>query len=267
MIILPEIDPVALRIGPLAVRWYGLMYVAGFAAAWFLGNLRARRAWTPLNQTQFNDLLTWILLGLLLGARLGYVLFYNAGWFLRHPLEIVAFWQGGMSFHGGLIGVACAIILFSRRQGLHPLAVGDFIVPLAPPGLLAGRMGNFINSELWGRPSDMPWAMVFPDPASGGVPRHPSQLYEALLEGAALFVILWLYSGRPRPRGSVSGMFLLLYGLFRFLAEFFRQPDVQLGFVALDWMTMGQILCLPMMLVGAWLIVRAKANAQASTAP
>ncbi|WP_027368301.1 prolipoprotein diacylglyceryl transferase [Desulfocurvibacter africanus] len=267
MIILPEFDPVALRIGPLTIRWYGLMYIAGFAAAWLLGNRRAKLPWAPLNQAQFSDLLTWILAGLLVGARLGYVLFYNAGWFLRHPLDILAFWQGGMSFHGGLIGVACAIFLFSWRHGLHPLAVGDFIVPLAPPGLLAGRIGNFLNAELWGRPSDMPWAMVFPDPAAGGIPRHPSQLYEALLEGLVLFVILWLYSGRPRPRGSVSGMFLLLYGLFRFLAEFFRQPDVQLGFVALDWLTMGQILCLPMMLTGVWLIVRAGVKAQTPTTP
>ncbi len=266
MIILPEFDPVALRIGPLAIRWYGLMYVVGFAAAWFLGNWRAKRPWSPVSQGQFSDLLTWALVGLLLGGRLGYVLFYNLGWFLRHPLDILAFWQGGMSFHGGLIGVACAISLYSWRHGLHPLAVGDFSVPLAAPGLLAGRLGNFINSELWGRPSDVPWAVVFPDPAAGGVPRHPSQLYEALLEGLALFVIVWLYSGKPRPRGAVSGMFLLLYGLFRFLAEFFRQPDVQLGFVALDWMTMGQILCLPMMIVGVWLIARAGARGRTPAA-
>jgi phosphatidylglycerol---prolipoprotein diacylglyceryl transferase len=256
MIVLPDFDPVAIRIGPLAVRWYGLMYVLGFTAAYLLGNRRAASPRTRLSRVQFNDLLLWCLAGLMLGARLGYVLFYNFMYFAQHPLEILAFWQGGMSFHGGLVGVAAAVLLFSRRHRLHPLDTGDFLVPLAPPGLFAGRIGNFLNSELWGRPSDMPWAVVFPDPGSGSVPRHPSQLYEALLEGLVLFLVLWLYSKRSKPRGAVLGLFLLLYGAFRFFVEFFREPDVQLGFVALDWMTMGQILSLPMMLIGSWLLLR-----------
>ncbi len=256
MIILPEFDPVAMRIGSLAVRWYGLMYVFGFTAAWLLGNRRASMPWTKLDRPMFQDLLFWILLGLMLGARLGYALFYNFSYYATRPLEIMAFWQGGMSFHGGLIGVVCAILLFSWRRGLHPLDTGDFIAPLVPPGLFFGRLGNFINSELWGRPSDLPWAMVFPNQASGGLPRHPSQLYEACLEGIVLFSALWLYSRRPRPRGAVGGLFLLLYGSFRFLVEFTRQPDAQLGFVALGWLSMGQVLSLPMIAIGAWLLLR-----------
>jgi phosphatidylglycerol---prolipoprotein diacylglyceryl transferase len=256
MIILPDIDPEAIRIGPLAVRWYGLMYILGFVAAYLLGNRRAAGPVAALNRLQFNDLLVWCLFGLMLGARLGYVFFYNFGYFAQRPMEILAFWQGGMSFHGGLLGVACAVLLFSWRRRLHPLDTGDFLVPLAPPGLFAGRIGNFLNSELWGRPSDLPWAVVFPDAASGDVPRHPSQLYEALLEGVILFIILWIYSGKPRPRGSVLGLFLLLYGAFRFVVEFFREPDLHLGFVVLDWMTMGQVLSLPMMLIGGWLMLR-----------
>lgn len=260
MIILPEFDPVALRIGPLAVRWYGLMYVFGFAAAWWLGNRRAARPWTQLDEAGFQDLLFWVLLGLMLGARLGYALFYNFGYYMAHPGEILAFWQGGMSFHGGLLGGLCAIVLYSWRRGQHPLDVGDFMAPLVPPGLFFGRLGNFLNAELWGRPSDLPWAMVFPDPAAGGLPRHPSQLYEAFLEGIVLFAALWLYSRSPRPRGAVGGLFLLLYGCFRFLVEFTRQPDAHLGFVALDWLSMGQVLSLPMIAVGAWLLLRAGGN-------
>jgi len=260
MIVHPHMDPVAIRIGPLAVRWYGIMYILGFLAAYLLGNSRADKPWSPLTRPRFHDLLFWCLLGLMLGARLGYVLFYNFSYFIRHPLEILAFWQGGMSFHGGLVGVACAVILFSWRSGLHPLAAGDFLAPLAPPGLFVGRLANFINSELWGRPSDLPWAVVFPDPESGGVPRHPSQLYEAMLEGVVLFAILWLYSAKPRPRGAVVGLFLLLYGAFRLLVEFFREPDAHLGFVALDWLSMGQVLSLPMLLAGAWLLLRSGAG-------
>jgi phosphatidylglycerol:prolipoprotein diacylglycerol transferase len=256
MIVLPGFDPVAVRIGPLAVRWYGLMYAAGFAAALGLGRLRIRRGRAPLDATGFDALLSACLLGLLLGARLGYVLFYNPAHYLAHPLEAPAFWEGGMSFHGGLLGVVAAVLLFARRRHLAPLAVGDFLVPLAPPGLLAGRLGNFLNGELWGRPSAAPWAMVFPDPAAGGVPRHPSQLYEAGLEGALLFVALWTYSARPRPTGRVSGLFLLLYGCFRFGVEFTRQPDAQLGAVAFGWLTMGQLLSLPLILAGGLLLQR-----------
>jgi phosphatidylglycerol---prolipoprotein diacylglyceryl transferase len=263
MIIFPDIDPVAIRIGPLVMRWYGLMYIFGFVAAFLLGNRRADRPWSHLNRLQFNDLLLWCLVGLMLGARLGYVLFYQPAYFSQRPWEILAFWQGGMSFHGGLAGVALAVLFFSLKRGLHPLGTGDFLVPLAPPGLFAGRIGNFINAELWGRPSDLPWAMVFPDPAAGGVPRHPSQLYQAMLEGVVLFLVLWIYSSKPRPRGSVLGLFLLLYGIFRFMVEFVREPDLHLGFVAFEWMTMGQLLTLPMMLVGGWLLLRSRGRPKA----
>jgi phosphatidylglycerol:prolipoprotein diacylglycerol transferase len=256
MIIIPEINPVALSIGPLAIRWYGLMYIVGFAVAMILGRRRALRQWSLLKPDQFQDVIFYALVGLIAGARIGYTFFYNWSYFINHPLEIFAVWRGGMSFHGGLIGVLCAVLLFSWQTGLHPLDTGDFLVPLAPPGLFAGRIGNFINAELWGRPSDVPWAMVFPTSEAGGIPRHPSQLYEALLEGVVLFLVLWIFSARPRPRGSVAGLFLLLYGLFRFMVEFFRQPDFQLGFVAVDWLTMGQILSIPMILIGSWLLVR-----------
>lgn len=256
MIIVPEINPVAFSIGPIAIRWYGLMYVVGFAAAMILGLKRALRQWSPIRPEQFQDLFIYVLVGLIAGGRIGYTFFYNWGYFINHPLEIFAVWKGGMSFHGGLIGVLCVVLLFSWLQGLHPLDMGDFLVPLAPPGLFAGRIGNFINAELWGRPSDVPWAMVFPTYEAYGIPRHPSQLYEALLEGVVLFLVLWAFSARPKPRGSVTGLFLLLYGLFRFFVEFFRQPDLHIGFIAMDWLTMGQLLSLPMVIIGVWLLVR-----------
>lgn len=260
MIPYPQFDPVAIELGPLAIRWYGLMYVIGFLTAWFLGRWRATRsradspqgAWTP---AEVDDLITYCIVGLLLGARLGYALFYDFPTFIARPLEIFKIWHGGMSFHGGAIGVALAFIIFARIKHKPLLAVTDFTVVLAPPGLLFGRLGNFINGELWGRPTDVPWAMVFPDPAAGGVPRHPSQLYEAGLEGIALFALLWWFSSRPRPRGSTTGLFLLGYGVFRSLVEFTRQPDAQLGFLAWDWLTMGQLLSAPMILLGLGFIL------------
>ena len=255
MIVLPEIDPVAFAIGPLEIRWYGLMYVAGFAAAFLLGTKRAGEKHAPLNPTQFQDLLVYAVVGLVAGARLGYMLFYNSSILISNPLELLKLWHGGMSFHGGLLGIVVAGFVFSRRNHLKILDLGDFIAPLAPPGLFAGRMGNFINVELWGRPSDLPWAVVFPGTAAGSIPRHPSQLYEAFLEGVVLFFVLWLFSQKPRPRGSVLGLFLFLYGCFRFGVEFFRQPDPQLGFVALDFLTMGQILSLPMIGAGIFLFL------------
>jgi len=258
MIVLPEIDPVAFEIGPLAVRWYGLMYVVGFAVALVLGTARTRRKDSPVSPAQFQDLLVYVLLGLVLGARLGYMLFYNISWLIHDPLEIFKVWHGGMSFHGGLLGIVLAGFVFARRNDIHFMDLGDFVAPLAPPGLFAGRMGNFINAELLGRPSDLPWAMVFPGPESGPFPRHPSQLYEALLEGVVLFFILWFFSIQPQPRGMVFGLFLLLYGLFRFLVEFFRQPDIQLGFVAFEFLTMGQVLSLPMIAAGGFLLFRLK---------
>ncbi|MFW5791728.1 MAG: prolipoprotein diacylglyceryl transferase [Desulfohalobiaceae bacterium] len=254
MIPYPNIDPVAVEIGPLKIHWYGLMYLIGFAGAWALGHYRAGKAHAPLDGKAFDDLLFSCILGLIVGSRLGYVLFYDLGAFLEDPLYLVRIWQGGMSFHGGLIGVILAVLVFARRRGRNLFDLTDFIAPFVPIGLGAGRIGNFINAELWGRPTDLPWGMVFPDPLAGLVPRHPSQLYEAFLEGVVLFTALWFFSARPRPRAAVSGMFLVLYGTFRFLAEFTRQPDPQLGFVAFGWITMGQVLCLPMLALGAGLL-------------
>lgn len=256
MIILPEIDPVAISIGPVDVRWYGLAYAAGFMLAWWLGKVQARRPWCPFAPEDVDDLITWLIIGLLLGGRLGYALFYNFEHYLADPLDIAMIWHGGMSFHGGMVGVVAAGWLFGRRRGVSFLAVGDFLAPLAPPGLFFGRLGNFTNGELWGRPTDGPWGVVFPQAAAGGVPRHASQLYEAGLEGALLFAILWLYAAKPRATGRVGGLFVLGYGCFRFLVEFARQPDAQLGFIAFGWLTMGQLLCVPMILLGGWLLLR-----------
>ena len=256
MILHPDIDPVALRLGPLEVRWYGLMYLAGFAVGWLLARARARRpgsGWTPL---MVDDLITWCVLGLVLGARLGYVLFYDLAAYLSDPLAIFQVWRGGMSFHGGLIGLCVVAVLFARKHRKTFLEIGDFVAPLAPPGLFFGRLGNFINGELWGAPTTLPWGVLFSDPRAGGMPRHPSQLYEAGLEGLALFAVLWAYSSRKRAQGRVVGLFLALYGAFRFLVEFVREPDPQLGYLAFGWLTMGQVLCVPMMVAGAWLLLR-----------
>ena len=256
MIVLPEINPEIFRVGPLALRWYGMMYVFGFLAAYFLGTWRAGRKKSPLSPDQLQSLIFYAIIGIVLGGRLGYALFYSGTHYLQHPAEILEVWHGGMSFHGGLMGVVCAVAIFSFRNSIHILDTADFLSPLAGPGLFFGRIGNFINGELWGRSSDLPWAMV--TPATGGIARHPSQLYEALLEGAVLFAVLWIFSSKPRPRGATAGLFLLLYGLFRFLAEFSRQPDAQLGFIAMNWMTMGQLLCLPMVAIGLWLLIRSR---------
>jgi phosphatidylglycerol:prolipoprotein diacylglycerol transferase len=244
----PQIDPVAIQIGPLAIRWYGLMYLVGFAAAYGLGRLRiARAAAGRVTLPVLDDLLFYGVLGVILGGRLGYVLFYKPGYYLAHPLEIVAVWQGGMSFHGGFLGVLAAVWWVARKHDLRWLEVTDFLAPLAPLALAAGRLGNFINGELWGRVTDVPWAMVFR--GAGAAPRHPSQLYQFALEGVALFVILWLYSSKPRPIGAVSAAFLIGYGVFRFAVEFFREPDDFLGLLALG-LSMGQWLSVPMIAAG-----------------
>ena len=243
----PDIDPIAFSIGPLAVRWYGLMYLAGFAAAWWLGGQRIRKGLAPITREQFEGLMFWAVLGVILGGRLGYVLFYKPGYFASHPLEIVAVWQGGMSFHGGLLGVILAMAWIARRYGVDYLRLMDFIAPLVPLGLAAGRLGNFINSELYGRVTDMPWGMVFR--GAGDPPRHPSQLYQFALEGLVLFALLWLYSAKPRSRGAVSAVFLGGYGVLRFIAEFGREPDAHLGYLAFG-LTMGQWLSLPMVAAG-----------------
>ncbi|MBE7522925.1 MAG: prolipoprotein diacylglyceryl transferase [Burkholderiales bacterium] len=258
-IVHPEFDPIAIHLGPLAVRWYGLMYVVGFVAFLMLGRVRANRnlltGWRPQD---VDDMLFYGVFGVILGGRLGYVLFYKPLYYLAHPLEIAAVWQGGMSFHGGLLGVLVALWLYARRRGKRWLDVTDFVAPLVPLGLAAGRLGNFINGELWGRPTGANWGMVFPQ--VDALPRHPSQLYEFGLEGLALFAILWTFGGRPRPMGAVSGLFLAGYGVARFVVEYAREPDAFLGTLAFG-LSMGQWLSVPMIAAGvimmAWAYARA----------
>jgi phosphatidylglycerol:prolipoprotein diacylglycerol transferase len=254
----PAIDPVLVEVGPFVVRWYALAYIAGIVLGWRL----ARRlvALRPVAATpeQIDDFVTWVTLGIILGGRLGYVLFYRPGHYLQNPLEILAVWQGGMSFHGGAIGVILAIVLFARRHGLDMLVLADRTTAVVPIGLFFGRVANFINGELWGRASDVPWAMVFP--TGGPQPRHPSQLYQAGLEGLALFALLMALVFNPAiraRRGFVSGAFLAGYGAARLVGELFRQPDAHLGFLFAG-ATMGQLLSVPMVLVGAWLMLRAR---------
>lgn len=254
MIVHPGIDPVAFSIGPVSVQWYGLMYLAGFVAGYWLGVVRARRPGSGWTSDDVADVLFYIAIGVILGGRLGYVLFYNAGYYLDNPLEILALWTGGMSFHGGLLGVIAAMAWYAWKTNRGFFQVADFVAPLTPLGLLAGRIGNFINQELWGRPTDLPWAMMFPATDPSRLPRHPSMLYEAMLEGVVLFVVLWWYSRQPRRAGRVSGLFLACYGMFRFIVEFVREPDPHIGYLAFDWLTMGQVLSLPMVLLGLVLL-------------
>ena len=256
MLVHPQFDPIALQLGPIAIRWYGLMYLIAFALVWLLGRWRIAKGNALLTARDLDDLLFYGILGVVLGGRLGYVLFYKPGYYLSHPVEMLYVWQGGMAFHGGLIGVLLVLWLFARSRGLKFLEVGDFIAPLIPLGLAAGRMGNFINGELWGRATDLPWGMVFPQ-AGDTVVRHPSQLYQFAGEGVLLFLIVWIFSARPRPVGQVSGVFLIGYGVFRFLAEFAREPDAFLGFLA-GGLTMGQLLSLPMIVIGIAMFMMAR---------
>jgi phosphatidylglycerol:prolipoprotein diacylglycerol transferase len=252
MFVYPQPDPVALSLGPLQVRWYGLMYLVGFAAAWWLARRRAARpgsTWTP---TEVDDLIFYCALGVILGGRLGWMLFYGTENLLAAPLSVLRIWEGGMSFHGGLVGVLVALVVFANRRGKRIADVFDFTAPLPAIGFGAGRIGNFINGELWGKPTDVPWAVVV-----DGVALHASQLYEAFFEGLVLFVLLWWFTSKPRPRLAPSGLFLLGYGVFRFAVEFVRVPDANRGYLLFDWMTMGQILSLPMIVIGAWLLVAA----------
>lgn len=252
MLTYPDLNPVALELGPLKIHWYGVMYLLGFIGGWWLGRVRAKKPGSGWNPGEIGDLLFYIALGVVLGGRLGYILFYGFESFLDNPLIVFYINQGGMSFHGGLLGVLIAMWFYGRKTQRTFFQVTDFIAPLIPVGLFTGRIGNFINAELWGKTTDVPWGMVFP--GAGDLPRHPSMLYEALLEGIVLFIILWWFSARPRPVRAVSGLFLLCYGLFRFAVEFVRIPDEHIGYLALDWLTMGQILSAPMILFGLLLL-------------
>ena len=252
----PQIDPVAIALGPLKIHWYGLMYLVGIGGAWWLASRRLARFDAGWTKDKLSDLVFWVAMGVILGGRLGYVFFYDFAAYIAEPAKILRVWEGGMSFHGGLIGVMLATWWFGKRNGKSFFELMDFIAPLVPIGLGAGRIGNFINAELWGKATDLPWAMVFPtDPQQ--LARHPSQLYQFALEGVALFAILWFYSRKPRPTMAVSGLFAACYGLFRFIVEFVRVPDAQLGYLAWNWLTMGQVLCLPMILGGIGLILYA----------
>lgn len=258
----PEIDPVAIAIGPLQVNWYGLMYLMGIAGAWALMVRRSKKDYSVIARDQVDDLIFYGAAGVILGGRVGYVLFYGWDHFVQDPLWLFKVWEGGMSFHGGLLGVIVAMLLYARKIGQHPMDLLDFGAPMVPIGLGMGRIGNFIGQELWGRASDVPWAMVFPrDPL--GLARHPSQLYQAALEGLLLFVILYLYSAKPRPRWAVSGLFLICYGSFRFMVEFVREPDSNMGMDLFGLLTRGQMLSLPMVIVGALLMYHAYHQRQA----
>lgn len=270
-----QIDPIAFSVGGFGIYWYSLMYLIAFGQFWLLGRQRALRPDAPLNREQLGDLLFWGVIGVVAGGRIGYVLFYGLSDLLADPLLLFRLRDGGMSFHGGLLGVLAALWLYGRQAGIGFLRLGDFVAPLGPLGLAAGRLGNFIGGELWGRQTDVAWAVIFPESIERGGrwsetlyqqylagaldmhARHPSQLYQAALEGLALFALLWWFSARPRPTGAVSGLFVAGYGLFRFCAEFFREPDAHLGFVALDWLSMGQLLSLPMILFGIGLMIYA----------
>jgi len=268
-----NINPIAFSIGPVAVHWYGIMYLLGFIGAWYLGNRRREQGRLAASYEAFSDLSFYVMLGVIVGGRIGYMLFYTSPeWMLHDPLALFRVWEGGMSFHGGLLGVLFAGWLWSRRHGIHFFDTTDFVAPLVPIGLGLGRLGNFIGGELWGRHTDLPWGMIFPRALESlgksrdelyqmylagelsHEARHPSQLYEFALEGIVMFGVLWFYSRKPRPRYAVSGLFALMYGLFRFGVEFVREPDIQLGFIAFDWLTMGQILSLPLIAIGLVLL-------------
>jgi phosphatidylglycerol:prolipoprotein diacylglycerol transferase len=267
----PAFDPVLVHLGPLAIRWYALAYIAGILAGWLYARriIRSDKYWggpAPMTVLDFDDFVLWVTLGIILGGRIGYVLFYNASYFAAHPAEIVQLWKGGMSFHGGFLGCVLAVFLFARSRGLSFLSLGDVTCAAGPIGLFLGRIANFINGELWGRPSDVPWAMVFPN--GGPFPRHPSQLYEAALEGLLLFAVLAVlvrYGALKRP-GTIIGAFAAGYGMIRMFCELFREPDAQLGFL---WqgLTMGMLLSLPLMLAGIAFIVAARRREPAHSTP
>ena len=251
MIQFPNIDPIAIQIGPLAIRWYGISYLVGIGLAWMLLSWRARNK-DNWNSDQVADLVVFSAFGAVLGGRIGYILLYKLSSYVSDPLSIFKVWEGGMSFHGGLIGVLIAFVLYSRKTGKSFFQIADFTAPVVPVGLFFGRIANFINAESWGAPTDKPWGVIFP--GGGDVPRHPSQLYEAALEGVLLFLILWFFSRSERPLRAISGLFMLGYGCVRFMVEFVREPDTHVGYIAFDWITLGQIYSLPMIMVGLTLL-------------
>ncbi len=271
-------DPVAFQLGPVAVHWYGLMYLGGFFGGWWLGERRRRAGRMPVSRDAFVDLLYYVVLGIIVGGRVGYMLVYQPlSWIWTDPLQLFRVWDGGMSFHGGLAGVLVAVGWWSHRRKLHYFDTVDFVAPLVPIGLFLGRIGNFINGELWGKPSHLSWAMIYPHARAedlayvqshpawqsvlarfDGLPRHPTELYEALLEGVMMFVVLYVYSMKPRPRYAVSGLFALMYGCFRFAVEFVRLPDAQLGYLLWGWVTMGQVLSLPLIVIGVVLLAMSR---------
>lgn len=255
MLTYPQFDPVAISLGPISIHWYGIMYIIAFGGAWFLASYRASRVEDPWTAEQISDLVFYGALGAVLGGRLGSVLFYNFGRFIEDPIWLFRVWEGGMSFHGGFLGVLIAFFFYSRSIGRDYWSTIDFIAPFVPFGLGAGRLGNFIGGELWGKPTDVAWGMVFPHVDQ--LARHPSQLYEFALEGVALGLIVWWFSSKPRPRLAVSGVFALGYGCFRFFIEFFREPDGHIGYIAFDWLTMGQVLSAPLIIVGVVFILLA----------
>jgi len=287
-IILHQIDPIVVALGPLKVHWYGLMYLLGFAVAWWLGRRRVRAGRLPgVDDNGFGDLMFYGMLGVVLGGRIGYILFYNFAEFLANPLMLIRVWEGGMSFHGGLLGVLVAVWWWSRKQRLHFFDTVDFVAPLVPAGLGLVRVGNYIGGELWGKPTGAEWGVVFPrslpEPFASmdvqalgaqfdagilaSFARHPSQLYEAALEGLVMFCVLVWYSSRPRPRFAVSGLFALLYGVFRFAVEFVREPDQQLGYLAFGWLTMGQVLTTPLIVLGLYLLWKSHTSPTLLPAP
>ena len=264
MLQFPDISPIALprgpfsfgayTLGPLQIHWYGLTYLMGFLVAWCLGNARCKSS-TVITKERFEVIMTYAMFGVIIGARVGYILFYDFAEFIHNPVRLFKLWQGGMSFHGGLLGVLCALWYSARKFSLRFFTVVDFVAPLVPPGLFFGRLGNFINGELWGKVTTLPWGMVFP--TGGPLPRHPSQLYEALLEGLLLFTLLWIFSSKKRPTMAVSGFFAIGYGVFRSFVELFREPDAHIGYLAGDFLTMGMVLCIPLILIGIALLYSA----------
>lgn len=264
MLIHPNISPIAFSLGPLQIHWYGIMYLIAFGLAYVLGQWRAKRSQGLWTKQAVSDLVFYCALGVIVGGRLGYMLFYSLPTFFSDPASIIKVWQGGMSFHGGILGVSVSMWLFGRKYNKTFFDVADFTAPLVPLGIAAGRLGNFINSELWGKTTSLPWGMVFS--TADNTPRHPSQLYEFFLEGIVLFIIVWRFSSVPRPRMAVSGLFALCYGLFRFALEFVRVPDQQYGYLAWNWLTMGQILSMPLIIFGVvWLYFAYRRSHQGCT--